>query len=377
MDSNIKELITNSVKELSRVNRGTTTLTIWGGLGLNRSDGTMFVCKTDGSNNIIYGAKKSAYKQWKNGTYVFSREDMDNTRKMLGLDTIVPKNVVSVRTRASIINSNEALIKELTFFLNEVSYCSINPASKLNYRDGIVLPNIHEIQVDVIDPINRSFDTRSVNIVLKTTANPADIYTVPKGGGISPNEFDYDELGFNFNINTEGIKGGHNLSARISKANEFISKQNEYDHCFIRDKERPRIGDVWYNGLRSSISNGIYELWADDIGAGPMLRASRTSVQEAAARYKKDINPINQRYATTRVNPMADKFASNSITPVKMYIDNWWEDPQVYAGIIAALFALMRSTGDNRDSFEFSQDFIDAGAFDYDKMYKPLNGTEA
>jgi hypothetical protein len=108
-----------------------------------------------------------------------------------------------------------------------------------------------------------------------------------------------------------------------------------------------------------------------------MLRASRTSVQEAAARYKKDINPINQRYATTRVNPMADKFASNSITPVKMYIDNWWEDPQVYAGIIAALFALMRSTGDNRDSFEFSQDFIDAGAFDYDKMYKPLNGIEA
>lgn len=377
MDSNITEMITKSVKDLSRISRPTTNLSIWGGLGINREDGSIFTCKTSGEGNVIYGVNKNAYKSWRDGTYTFDRADLDHTVELLGFNQPNSGSIMSKQTKTGLVSRSQPLIRELTFFTKEAYLCNIDPSSRLAFRDGAIVPTIHEIQVEVIDNVSRILKTTSAQIVLNNTVDPEEIYTVPKGGGISSKSFDVDSLNFKFEPNTAGVKGAYNLKARIENAYSFMNKQENVNHCEITERDRPRVGDVWFNGLRTSIGNGIYELWADDIGAGPMLAASRNAVNEAAARYRKMINPINQRYATTRVNPMADKYPSNSITPVKMYVENWWEDSQLYAGIIAALFALMRSTGDARDSFEFSEDFIDAGAFDYDKLYKPLQGTEA
>jgi hypothetical protein len=243
-------------------------------------------------------------------------------------------------------------------------------------KDGYVNPSLHDVVAVVKDQSTLSIDTNNVDIILKNNIDRRNVDYVPKGGGRASGRYNPNNLYFKVNRNSSNNRGPF-ISARINSAKSMLNNIDQSDNCYIKDRDEPLEGDIWYNGVRSSISNGIYEVWVDDIGGGPMVRASRQAVYEAAARYKKNISPTSERYAGYRTSPMANKVASNAITPVKVYVENWWEDPQLYAGIIAVLFALMQTLDEKQDSFEFSKKFIDAGAFDYDKMYKPMQGMDA
>jgi len=401
MDANIGDFIKKSVKEMARVSKGQIRLGIWGGLGVNKNTGDIFVCPSDGANMKIYAAKKSALKQWRDGTYQFSYEDLVVAMKIMGINATNSSGSTSVNNfnftkeaksetpssdrtpqifsqtnRSTIIGGNKSLINEVAFFIKEVYLCGINPISRMAFRDGIVDPRLHEVSANIVDQSNITFDTISVDIVLKRSVDPKTLNYVPKGGGRAARRFNPGDL--SFRISGTGPEGpGSAISARMTNAGNFISNSDQSDDCYIKDRDEPLQGDIWYNGIRSSITNGIYQVWVDDIGGGPMVSASRQSVYEAAARYKKNISPTSERYAGYRTNPAANKLASNAITPVKIYVENWWEDPQLYAGIISVLFALMQTLDEKQDSFEFSEKFIDAGAFDYDKMYKPMEGMDA
>jgi hypothetical protein len=400
MESNISDYIRQSVKEMSRVIKSRITLDIWTGLGIDRNTGNIFACPTNGKNLKIYAVKKTAMSQWREGKYQFSYESLVGAYKIMGLSGTSSFGAKEINmfnqssekegpnpsdskaepgtsTRANIIYANKSLIHELAFFLNEVYLCTINPVSKMGLRDGFVNPVVHEVSATVLDQNTLSLDTKSVDVVYKANVDMTKIEQVPKGGGrSSKRRFDPRNLYFKVN-KSDNKNSGPTIGARINHAKTFVHQMDESDDCHIKERDEPLDGDVWYNGVRTSISNGLYEVWVDDIGGGPMYRASRQTVQEAAARYKKNISPTSERYSGYEVNKMAKHVSSNAITPVKIYVESWWEDPQLYAGIIAVLFTLMQSLDEKQDSFEFSERFIDAGAFDYDKMYRPMEGMNA
>lgn len=399
MDANLGDYIKQFVKEMARVNKSQIRLEIWGGLGVDANTGSIFTCPTSGTTNKIYAVKKTALDQWRKGNYQFSYDELVNTSKILGItdttafgagtnsyfndsvgtnrgDNPVGKPIPPYISRPTIIGRNKGLLNELTFFLKEVHLCTINPLSRMALKDGYVNPSLHDVVAIVKDQTTISVDTNNVNIILKNNIDRRNIDYVPKGGGRSSGRYNPNNLYFRVNTNDSSNRAP-SISARMRDAKSLLNNIDQSDSCYIKDRDEPLEGDIWYNGIRSSISNGIYEVWVDDIGGGPMVRSSRQAVYEAAARYKKNISPTSERYAGYRTSPMANKVASNAITPVKMYVENWWEDPQLYAGIIAVLFALMQTLNEKQDSFEFSKKFIDAGAFDYDKMYRPMEGMNA
>lgn len=399
MDANLGDYIKQFVKEMARVNKSQIRLEIWGGLGVDRNSGTIFTCPTSGTTNKIYAVKKTALDQWRKGNYKSSYDELVNTARIIGItnetafglrntsyfnESLVSTNPTSPSfrpvppyiSRPTAINANKGLLNELTFFLKEVHLCTINPLTRMALKDGYVNPSLHDVVAVVKDQSTLSIDTNNVDIILKNNIDRRNVDYVPKGGGRASGRYNPNNLYFKVNRNSSNNRGPF-ISARINSAKSMLNNIDQSDNCYIKDRDEPLEGDIWYNGVRSSISNGIYEVWVDDMGGGPMVRASRQSVYEAAARYKKNISPTSERYAGYRTSPMANKVASNAITPVKVYVENWWEDPQLYAGIIAVLFALMQTLDEKQDSFEFSKKFIDAGAFDYDKMYKPMQGMDA
>lgn len=145
-------------------------------------------------------------------------------------------------------------------------------------------------------------------------------------------------------------------------------------NCNPQEIEVSLDGDIWFEGLRSSLSNGIYEIWIDDIGAGAMKSLNRRTVFEANARYTKDIDPTEQRFSSTRVHPGADIFASNAITPIKTYVVDFFSDPNTYVGMINVIMALTRSAGGS--SVEYEEEFIDQGSLDLGALYNKFEGLE-
>lgn len=169
----------------------------------------------------------------------------------------------------------------------------------------------------------------------------------------------------------DGVKGAY--VARIGRTASILS--NSYGACEQAEPQIQRPGDVWIEGVRTSLSAGIYELWVDDILGGPMESRNRLRVNEAAARYYKDIDPTEQRYASHRVNPLASILPSNAITPVQTYVYDWFGDPNLYIGLLAVIAAIL--TGIEDDSInEYNKRYIDQGEFDYNQLYTKYDGVE-
>jgi len=172
------------------------------------------------------------------------------------------------------------------------------------------------------------------------------------------------------------------MSATFSANKKNIRGKIQYNYGHFEDQYNSGCqsgedtlyedGDVWYGGLRSSLANGIYEQWIDNIG-GPMISASRRKVQEAASRYYKDIDPTELRYRDYRVNPQSKTTTSTAITPVKHYIYDWYEDPKLYIGIVAALLSFLK--GSPSSDYDYQYTFIDKGVLDYDKLFRPIQGN--
>lgn len=172
-------------------------------------------------------------------------------------------------------------------------------------------------------------------------------------------------------VQISGVKDSY--TAKIGRTASILS--NPFGACEQAEPQIQRPGDVWVEGLRTSLSAGIYELWVDDILGGPMESRNRLRVNEAAARYYKDIDPTEQRYATHRVNPLASVLPSNAITPVQVYIYDWFGDPNLYIGVMAVVAALL--TGIDEDPInEYNKRYIDQGEFDYNQLYSKVEGVE-
>lgn len=168
------------------------------------------------------------------------------------------------------------------------------------------------------------------------------------------------------------VKDGY--VAKIGRTASILS--NPYGACEVAETQIQRPGDVWLEGVRTSLSAGIYELWVDDILGGPMESRNRFRVSEAAARYYKDIDPTEQRYASHRVNPLASVLPSNAITPVQTYIYDWFGDPNLYIGILGVVAAILTGIEEEGAVEEYNKRYIDQGEFDYNQLYNKVEGVE-
>jgi hypothetical protein len=165
------------------------------------------------------------------------------------------------------------------------------------------------------------------------------------------------------------------ISARISGERLRLSSGYE-DGCDLHEPETSFDGDCWLEGLRTSIANGIYEVWVDDILGGPMVKRDRLKVYEANARYTKDIDPTEQRFSGKRVHPGADTLPSTAITPIRQYIYDFLGDPHTYAGILAVVLAILRGLGDDSETIEYDTEYVDLGELDYGAIYNKHEGVE-
>lgn len=263
----------------------------------------------------------------------------------------------------------DTLIKELAFFDLEVLQAELSPNEGIGLDraapGGIVDPKY----CDVIVPCDQdgSLHLRNARLIRKIQIDPILESTVPKGGG-EPLHKIVNRRDFGFTKNTLDPK------YRIEKARSSINSMYNLG-CYIKDPDLSLDGDVWVEGIRSSISNGIYEVWVDDVGLGPMLRTSRQKVEEATARYIRKVQAGQMRYATQRDNPLAAYLPSTAITPIQTYINDWFGDPSLYAGIASFLMQLASGLEDKNNT-SYKKIYYNLGTLDYGRMYDKLNGQQ-
>lgn len=369
----IKKIVEETIKHSASTDAktsGCVRMSIWTGPCMNKVSGTIYQSKGYyKETHTVLAVPKTKLNAFFENRFYLNPDDIKQTGRRLATGNIVNEYLNRIFKRAKEekpVNVNKAeqtkLIRLLTFFNTEVYECSVIPGGTNFLPDGIPDPLIHDVEANLL--IDGKIDYKNVRFVHSPYVRRETINTVPIGGGIKLRETQAHSVRFN---------PGNNYYDQSRSAGLYTQSQYANPFCFLYDRDISRDGDLWFAGLKSSIGNGIIELWADDIGGGPMLRASRQSVYEAAARYYKDINPTNLRYNGYRVNPMAAILPSNSVTPVKTYIEDIFGDPTFYAGIFAALNQLLGTLDtDSKNLYKY----IDEGSFDYNALYNNKLGQE-
>jgi len=263
----------------------------------------------------------------------------------------------------------DALIKELAFFDLEVLQAELasNEGVGLDRAapGGIVDPRYCDVEISCNS--DGSLNLRNARLIRKIQIDPILESTVPKGGG-EPLHRIINRRDFGF------TKDKLDPKYRIEKARSSINSMYNLG-CYIKDPDLSLDGDVWVEGIRSSISNGVYEVWVDDVGLGPMLRTSRNKVEEATSRYIRKVQAAQMRYATERDNPLAAHLPSTSITPIQTYINDWFGDPSLYAGIASFLMQLASGLED-KNKTNYKKLYYDLGTLDYNRIYNKLDGKQ-
>ncbi len=255
------------------------------------------------------------------------------------------------------------LLMELAFFRTEVFRVELAPIEGLGFDraapGGYVDPALTEVIVD----LNQSGipDSKNARLLMHPSVDRRLQTRVPSGAGIS-------EKTYRSRLSRIGIKG---IKGRIGESTGRFNEMYNAS-CLDEKYEIAKAGDVWFEGVRSSITNGIVEFWVDDIGMGPMQRVGRNSVVQASARYYRETSAGQQRYATERDNPVSPHLASTAITPVKTYITDWFGDPSIYLGVLNAVMQLSAGLDENESSYK--EKYYDLGAFDFDKIYNQYEG---
>lgn len=259
---------------------------------------------------------------------------------------------------------------ELAFFELEVFLVELAPNEGIGLDraapGGIVDPLYCELDIPLTTG-GRAITTNA-RLVRRNSIDPSTEVRVPRGGGETHQKYRNKRT----HATQEFQEAG--LSWRI-KRNVQNFQSMYVNKCAIEDPEIQLDGDVWVEGIRSSISRGLYEVWTDDLRMGPMLRISREKVQEAAARYTRMTAAGEQRYSTERDHPASADIASTAISPVKVYIEDWFGDPNFYLGLANYLMELgAGASGGNK--VDYRKSYYDAGTIDYGKIYNKYEGVE-
>jgi len=257
---------------------------------------------------------------------------------------------------------------ELAFFDIEVTTVELAPNEGLGLDraapGGIVDPRYCEIEV----PLTMGGKIMTVNARLVRNGNidPSNQLRTPRGGGEPLREY-RRKRSLATTINGTNARITQNLQ-------NFNSKYS--GSCNSQQSEIQLDGDVWLEGIRTSLTRGIYEVWTDDIRMGPMLRISRQKVQEASARYTRMTAAAQVRYATQRDHPAGGDIASTAISPIKIYIDDWFGDPGLYTGLANFLMQIATSLDNNGNKVDYNKTYYDAGVTDYSKIYNKYDGVK-
>lgn len=258
---------------------------------------------------------------------------------------------------------------ELAFFHLEVTAAELAPNEGVGLDKaapgGIVDPAFCE--VDCLMSAGKLVSSNA-RLVQKSTVDPSSQVRVPRGAG--EKIYDYRRR-IRLEVDGKNDGTGYRIKRGMHDLNSFYSAR-----CAVQDPEIQLDGDVWVEGVRSSLSRGLYEVWTDDLRMGPMLRISRDQVQEAAARYTRYTAAAEQRYATERDHPAGADIASTAISPVKTYIEDWFGDPNFYVGLMQLMMQLASGLDDNGSSNSYEKLYYDAGVTDYDQIYNKYEGVE-
>lgn len=378
----IKQLVDDAIKNHAGVEsktEGKVRMSIWTGPCMDKVTGKVYQSKGYYKDtHSVFAVPKYKFNAFLEDRYYLRPDELRETAaKILVSNTITeylnrvfkPKSVdkpddKEVVGKPYITNKGQdkKLVRLLTFFNKEVFNCTVIPGGTSFLPGGVPDPRLHDVEANVLN--DGVIDYRNVSFIHSPYVKRETINVVPRGGGVKLRETQAHSLTFN---------PGEAQHDSSRNAGLFTQDQYANPYCFLYDKDVSIDGDLWFEGLKTSLSRGIYEVWTDDIGAGPMLRASRSSVYEAAARYYKDINPTNLRYNGYRVNPAATILSSNAVTPVKTYVEDILGDPTFYAGIFAVLNQLL--AGFNNDSDNVNK-YIDLGSFDYNTLYNNKLGAQ-
>lgn len=259
---------------------------------------------------------------------------------------------------------------ELAFYELEVMIVELAPNEGVGLDraapGGVINPDLCEVELSMN---GGKVESTNVRLVRPARIDPISQMRVPIGAGETVGQYRYRIL------NRIGPNPGPNPGSRINVG--FNQLESMYTAgCNFYEPELALDGDVWIEGVRSSLTRGIYETWTDDLRMGPMLRVSRQNVQEAASRYLRHTAAGEQRYATERDHPASAEIASTAITPIKVYIDDWFGDPTLYIGLGNFLMQLASGLDDNGDSYSYEKVYYDKGATDYGKLYNAYEGAQ-
>ena len=264
---------------------------------------------------------------------------------------------------------------ELAFFTREVRLLQYD-GDPYPVRPGMD-PNATLVELTIPISGNRISGSASPQFVLHPNIDPITKVMVPKGGGegVSKKANRRKAVGVSIQPNQKG-DGTDGQVARIQRINQNVDSLY-LGVCTTADPELPFDGDAWYEGIRSSITRGIYQVWTDDIGAGPMVQRSRTAVKEATARYEKAVAAGELRMATERENRAGAHVASTAIMPTRVWIEDWFGDPNFYVGLMTFVMQIIAGFGDGPENkSDYKEIYYDEGTFDYGKIYNKYEGVE-
>jgi hypothetical protein len=369
----------------------------------------------DKVEHTVYGCSKSAYRLFIRGKYQLDPAILERLKDKIGnqgqFEALIEKQQRSTQQdyttsagRDGLQQSNyeqiieeiegrevvgrtdfgkhtpSMLIYQLAFAQKEVYKMGVHWSQARGHSfhatHGIVDPLLYEIELEVNS--NGVPDHKSVFIVPTNVMPDVSANRVPVGGGVPISDIDKHRISSTIDRPNIGISSkdmGKNIGATIKRGSNIYNSFYNGDSLY-GSPETIDDGDLWYGGIRTSMARGIYEVWVDDLGIGPIIRRSRQAVKESSARYYKDIDPTEQRFGNHRVNPLASTFASTSVTPVKTYVYDWFDDVQFYAGLVLGLFAFLRGADEDDIDYNYQEKFVDYGVFDYQKFFRPIEGTE-
>lgn len=376
---------------------GFVTLRIWDGPCLDNNNNIFQSKGYYKDTHTVYACLKDRYKALISGRYHFPQSDIEVVERLLFKNTNAYLKEIfnrNTQSKSSTINeqtnkpkdpnigvvinpgNNDSstkknrLVELLVFYFREVIRCSVDSTHGLGLdklsTGGKIIPEYIEIKAAITS--SGYIEAQSVQFIPSQNFPPEVHRAAPLGGGETLSH--YRQRSIEASIQT-GPLG--TASAKIQRTTSNVNDLYRL-RCLFNEPHLAKDGDVWIEGVRSSIANRIYQIWLDDIGGGPMLSMSRNYVRNAAARYYWDIDPTEKRYASKRENPLSDTIHSNCITPVQTYIDDWFSDPNLYAGIINVIINLLSGLDKEDNSVKYKEKYLDIGAFDYGKFQQRLEG---
>lgn len=379
-----------------------TRWTIWTGPVLNINGVIEYSPGYDSVSHQVYAVSGSAFQALISGDYDFDIDTYETVRKRVlsdknndvlremqlskidRSDEVNP--AVGTQTAPNMRNTDTRLLELLTFAEERLYICTVDKdqahGKGFDLTSGRVDPNKYEVEIQLLEGGRPIIDDVKI---LPVKSIPREAFNaVGPGQGIPVHEDLRSNLSADLKSqhpdNPENIAGKdkERITGSINTLNSAVESMFA-GSCSLDRMETYELGDVWYGGLRTSLNRGFLELWTDEHGLGPMVKASRQAVKNAAAEYSVDIDPTSRIFGPWRIHPFTNIVPSTAITPHPVYSFFPFGSFGKYGVIIPDLFGFVKSIAsifkDDDDDFSFQSNYIDQGVFDYNDLYKSLEGT--